>query len=106
MDDRGSVPRFSTVRSNKPSDKARVKGETLDEARRGKEYDEFVKAVDPGYRIDRRLSLAIPLPRAKAVGLKISRQDIPLSLLPDLRSAAIYRVARNGCRDIDLGMSP
>jgi hypothetical protein len=69
-------------------------------------YDEFVKAVDPGYRIDRRLSLAIPLPRAKAVGLKISRKDIPLSLLPDLRPAAICRVARNGSRDIDLGMSP
>lgn len=44
-------------------------------------YDEFVRAVDQSYRIDRRLSQDASTPAAKAVALKISSKNIPLSLL-------------------------
>ena len=44
-------------------------------------YDEFVTAVDQSYRIDRRLSQDTSTPAAKAVALKISSKNIPLSLL-------------------------
>ena len=43
--------------------------------------DEFVRAVDQNYRIDRRLSQDTSTPAAKAVALKISSKNIPLSLL-------------------------
>jgi hypothetical protein len=44
-------------------------------------YDEFVRAVDQSYRIDRRLSQDTSTPAAKAVALKISSKNIPRSLL-------------------------
>ena len=43
-----------------------------------------------------------PLPRAKAVGLKISSKDIPLNLLCLTFGPLLWRAARNGCRDTDL----
>ena len=44
-----------------------------------------------------------PLPRAKAIGTQDQQQGPSAQpAVPDLRPAAIWRVARNGCRDTDL----
>jgi hypothetical protein len=57
-------------------------------------YDEFVRAVDQSYRIDRRLSQDTSTPRVKAVALKISSKDIPLSLSCPTFGPLLYAARR------------
>jgi hypothetical protein len=68
--------------------------------------DEFVRAVEESYRIDRRLSQDTPTPAAKAVALKISSKDISLSLLCPTFGDATFRAGGNGCRHAHLGICP
>ena len=71
-------------------------------------YDEFLQAVDPSCRIDRRLSLAISTPAGQGRWAQDQPQShAALPAVPDVRPAAICpRLGRWTCRPRGIGLAP